>query len=595
MKSLFYLPAKRLVWVVAAAAVGAVIIVPAAFPFNPDTRVTVGSSPSPFAQNKQNEPALAIDAHNPTVLAAGANDEIDLEACNAGGPTSCPFTAGVGLSGVYFSFDSGTTWTQPTYTGWTARDCLGPAPCVPHVGPIGTLPWYFDNGLVSDGDPAVAFGPRPDASGHFSWANGSRLYYANLAANFSSQRDEQAFKGFEAIAVSRTDNPQSAAAGNKNAWCIGPVPQGCAPVIVSKQNAALFSDKEAISVDNAESSPFFGNVYICNAAFRGQEISPFALPEPIIFSRSTDGGQTWDTKQLSSAANTGLGQGRQGCTVRADSAGVVYVFWESASRRKTNPPFFAGAQLMARSFDGGRTFEQANPVASVVDCGAPEPVGGFSFDGLAGARTNSFPSVDIANGAPTGFAQPHNDRIVMTWCDGRSGLNHEQALVQYSLNRGVSWTGPVNGAEAGDRPDFPAVAVSPDGGDVYLTYDGFLDPFRTNTTDPRRIQGVVRHAEGGLTGWATLHRGVVGDARGSSANGLSTEFLGDYNYAAATNDYGAAVWNDARDAAVCDAVNAWRASLATSSPLPKPAPNSDCPSTFGNTDIFGGSYPDPTP
>ncbi|MEP6800335.1 MAG: hypothetical protein ABJC07_00250, partial [Acidobacteriota bacterium] len=115
-----------------------------------DTLVSVGSPPSPFAQNKQNEPGLAVDANHPNILAAGANDEIDIEACNAGDPTRCPFTQGVGVSGIYFSFNSGATWTQPTYTGWTARNCLGPAPCAPQVGPIGTLPWYYEDGLVAD-------------------------------------------------------------------------------------------------------------------------------------------------------------------------------------------------------------------------------------------------------------------------------------------------------------------------------------------------------------------------------------------------------------------------------------------------------------
>src|SRR4249919_2538278 len=130
----------RRISVVVAAAVAVVVLVLAATPAmaQGDTLVSVGSPPSPFAQNKQNEPSVAIDASNPMVVAAGANDEIDIEACNAGDPTSCPFTAGVGTSGVYFSFDGGNSWTQPTYSGWSARHCLGPAACVPRVGPIGT-------------------------------------------------------------------------------------------------------------------------------------------------------------------------------------------------------------------------------------------------------------------------------------------------------------------------------------------------------------------------------------------------------------------------------------------------------------------------
>ena len=556
---------------------------------NPDTEVSVGSNDRVFSQNKQNEPAVAIDANHPNILAAGANDNIDLEACNAGDPSTCPFTPGVGVSGIYFSFDSGTTWTQPTYTGWTARHCVGPPgfTCTPRVGPIGTLPWYYEEGLASGGDPALAFGPRQGADGSFSWANGSRLYYANLTANFSTVRSEQTFKGQEAVYVSRTDNVAAAAAGDKNAWM--------RPVLVSKQNAALFSDKEQIWADNAASSPFFGNVYVCNAAFRSLSRGQ-AAPEPIMVAVSRDGGDTWRQRQISPAGVNLQRGGPQGCTVRTDSHGVVYVLY---TQFQVGTPGI-GAHVLVKSFDGGHTWTRPRPLFSVNDaCFYVDPVILRCVeDGVAGARNDlaAAPSVDIANGAPTG-ADATNE-IVDTWVDGRDGLNHEHVMLSYSTNAGTSWSAPTAVESSGDRGYYAAPALSPDGRDLYVVYNAFTTPFRTNTSDPRGLVGVVLHANigagGAPTGWAVLHRGAVGDPRGSSQNNLQAEFLGDYVYAAATRTYGAAVWNDARNAAVCPAINAWRAALRAGSTAPPPAPNVDCPATFGNTDIFGGTYADPT-
>jgi hypothetical protein len=552
--------------------------------------VTVGSPVSPFAQNKQNEPGLAINPLNPSILVAGVNDEIDLEACNAGDDTTCPFTTGVGLSGVYFSFDGGASWTQPTYTGWSARSCLGapgnadPA-CQPAVGPIGTLPLYYENGLVSDGDPSLAFGPRPGPNG-FSWSNGVRLYYANLSANFSANRKEFAFSGFEAIGVSRTDDVAAAAVGDQSAWM--------SPVIVSRQNAALFSDHEQIWADNAASSPYFGNVYVCFAAFRGQEKSPNSLPNPIKLARSTDGGDTWSESQLSPATNNLVGLGRQDCGVRTDSEGTVYVFWQGG-----DPLTFANSILLARSFDGGRTFDRPRAIATFTDCSQFDPVAGGSFDGVLGGRGGSFPSLDIANAAPTGTGA--TNRIVVTWCDGPTPTSaspgpNERALVSWSTNGGDTFSSPVPASPASDRPYFPAIAISPDGQDVYLTYDNFLQPYQTTTTNPRRMQGVVRHADFSTIGlWSDQHRAPVGDARGSSANALFAEFLGDYNNILATNDFALAVWNDVRNAADCPAIDAYRQALLGDNPVSTPAPNNDCPSAFGNSDIWSGHVDDPTP
>ena len=550
-----------------------------------DSRVSIGSPPTPFAQNKQNEPAVAVDAHNPTVLAAGANDEIDLEACNAGSPTTCPFTPGVGVSGIYFSFNGGTTWTQPTYTGWSARDCLGPAACAPHVGPIGTLPGYYENKLTSGGDPALAFGPRRAANGHFSWTAGSRLYYANLASNFPGK---VAFPGAEAVVVSRTDDLQAAAAGDASAWK--------KPVVVSRQNSALFSDKEQIWADNAETSHFFGYVYICNVAFRSNGRG--GSPEPVLVARSSDGGDTWTQRQITAATNTNQTGGRQGCAVRTDSAGTVYVFWVGTDILTRGSVFF-----MSRSTDGGATFTRPKIVQRVTEVGRFDPATGrFSFDGVGGARTSTFPSVDIANGAPSG-ADATNE-IVIVGPDGPTPATNdpgpnERAAIRYSTNGGGTWTTAGSGSPTSDRPDFPAIAISPNGSDAYLVYDNFLQPWQTTTANPRLMQGVVRHADvasnGSIGTWADVHRGATGDARGSSQNGLTAEFLGDYNYAIATRTAGVAVWNDVRNAADCPAMDAYRQSIVDGTPSARPAVQTACPATFGNSDIYGGSYTDPTP
>jgi hypothetical protein len=558
---------------------GTAVAAPAA-----DTKVTVGSPVSPFSQNKQNEPAVAIDAHNPSVVVAGANDNIDMEACNAGDPTTCPFTQGVGVSGVYFSFNGGQTWTQPTYTGWTARDCLGPAACTPHTGPIGTLPHYYEAGLVSDGDPGVAFGPKPGPDGTFSWANGSRLYYSNLTSNFATAKRDETFKGAEAIAVSRTDNPQAAAAGNASAWMN--------PVLVSKQSSTTFSDKEQIWADNAQTSPFFGQVYVCWASFRSNSQGN-ALPTPLIVARSADGGSTWTQKQVGPATDNGINGQPDGCTVRTDSHGNVYVFGVGARGG-------VAYEMMYKSTDGGAHFTGPTLLSTAVNPGVIDPVIGRPvMDGIAGARNDlaDAPSADIANGAPTGADA--TNQIVLTWADGRAGLNHEQLMLMSSGNGGASFTGPnAVPLATGDRPYYTAPAISPNGTDVYITYNAFTTPYRDDTSSPRGLVGVILHANvagGAIGAFSTVARGTVGDPRASSQNNLQAEFLGDYVYTAATRAGAVGVWNDVRNGADCPAIDTYRAALRTGTAGAPPAVQQACPATFGNSDIFGAAVSDPTP
>ena len=537
--------------------------------------VTVGSPADQFPRNKQNEPAVAVDPNNPSVLAAGSNDEIDLAPCGtdtASTTSPCPFTPGVGVSGVYLSADSGHSWTQPTYTGWSARTGTS------KVGPIGTLPGYYESGLVSDGDPGLAFGPV-FSHGVPSWNHGSRLYYSNLTSSFPGS---STFKGYEAVAVSRTDDVAAASSTDPTAAAAAWMP----PVIISQQNSASFSDKEQVWADDAASSAHFGNVYVCYAAFRGQP----GYSEPLFVARSTDGGTTWSNTQVTAAAaNAPDNFGQTGCTIRTDSKGTVDLFYMQFTTG------LAASHNLIQSFDGGATWTRPRQLFTVNDmCYNVDPVEGRCvFDGIAGTRLDlgPAPSVSIANGAPSG--QGATDEIVDAWSDGRDGLNHEKTLVAWSTDGGGTWQGPVTGSQAGDRSEYSAPAISPDGSTLYLTYLGWSTTYQATTSEPRDMFGVFRSttiaADGTPGSFVTQTEGPAGDARASSANSLVFEFIGDYVYTAATPTYGVGVWMDARNAADCPAIDTYRQSLYTSSPLAKPNPATACTGTaadFGNTDIY---------
>jgi len=570
-----------------------------------DTQVSVGSV-DPFSGNKQNEPAVAIDAGHPNLLAAGANDNIDMEDCNAGADNTCPFTRGVGSTGIYFSTNGGGTWTQPTFTGYSARNCVGvdDAPgetptdqCEPEEdGPIGTLPKYFENHVVSDGDPALAWGPAPGGGG-FSWSNGSRLYVANLTSSFSTKHSEAAFKGVEAIGVSRVDvtsaNPatQASQLSTQSRWM--------APSLIEPGGAG-FSDKEQIWADNAASSDFFGNVYVCLGNFVGGS-GAGSNAVRLTLARSTDGGTTWskvvvENNSNAASGNWGLASGATGCTIRTDSAGTVYLFWHGFNMKTKEEGIF-----LSRSFDGGETFERRRRLFIVHPTGIfDEVLGRNTMDGIAGARSDlsAAPSVDIANGAPTGTDA--TDQIVLNWIDGETEGN-EHVMFSTSTNGGDDWTDPVViETNPSHRGFYTATAISPDGLDAWVVYNAWTMPYRRNTTAPRPLLAVVAHADitgGAVASFTEVHRTTSADARGSSQNDLTAEFLGDYVYAAATNDYGAFVWNDVRTAADCPDIDQYRAALETKTKkddVPAPEPNNDCPDNFGNSSIFGAAIADPT-
>jgi hypothetical protein len=355
-----------------------------------------------------------------------------------------------------------------------------------------------------------------------------------------------------------------------------------------------FADKEQIWADNAESSPFFGNVYVCYGKFVG------GGAEPLFVSVSRDGGATWQQKQVSrAAAASPVHFGQSGCTIRTNSHGVVYLMYQ------TYQAFAPGTSRheLVRSYDGGRTWTRPRVVTSLLDdCFFVDAVIGRCVeDGVAGARNDlsGSPNVDIANGAPTG--EDASNAIVDNYVTGPA-LNEEKVYITSAAadehphrvapgTRGASlhWSDPQQVSTNNDRGYYTAPAFEPDGSGLYVVYNAYTTRFRQTTSESRGLVGVTRWAafDNGASGWTTLHRSPVGDPRASSQNDLQAEFLGDYVYADATNDYGVTVWNDVRNGVVCPAINQWRMDLREGvAEEEAPNPVDECPAGFGDTDIW---------
>src|SRR5207245_10408247 len=99
-------------------------------------------------------------------------------------------------------------------------------------------------------------------------------------------------------------------------------------------------------------------------------------------------------------------------------------------------------ELMSTSNNGGTSWSRPTPVAGPVNQpGALDPVQGRPvIDGVAGARSDlaPAPSVDIANGAPTGADA--TNRIVMSYVSGPLAAPH--GYVPEATDRGPAWSAP---------------------------------------------------------------------------------------------------------------------------------------------------------
>jgi hypothetical protein len=419
---------------------------------------------------------------------------------------------------VYTSSDGGTTWTNR-----------------------GLLPGFSDNGgsLVSDGDPELVYGPKPNGKGGFSYAKGARVYYAGLASYASGF--EPGNQAPEFLTVSYSDN-------NGVTWSN--------PVVAVDGSGFNFNDHEEIAVDSNPASPFFGRVYLAWTDFR----SIPSTSEPAEVAYSADGGATWSPpNQLSPAYNNSAKGGRQDAYVATGPDGTAYVFEDQGP-----------AMVVWKSTDGGVTWTHAQTIAPFTNLSDPIPGANF--------RDASYPSaaVDQSNGT-----------VYVVWADAAGGVG--RILVSKSTDKGATWSSPLAVSSTRDGyAFFQGLDVAPNGR-VDIAYQSLKA--RSTSTYGTGNATVASYYVSSTNGGASFSKPVrvsaFSDPAASAQNNLQRQFWGDYNTLVSNNANAWFIYTDARNGVGCAAVDAYQHGIDGSGPaVAKPAPEDVCPAQFGNSDVF---------
>ncbi len=376
-------------------------------------------------------------------------------------------------------------------------------------------------GRVGGGDPSLDYGPRKCEDGSFSFGCGTVIYYASLGDPFPEFGGEQ-------ILSYRSYNDGST-------WST----PALAASLTRKSN---FADHEWIAVAHTPGAQHFGRAYLfwanfCNTCAGNGNVKLYV-------SHSDDEGRTWSPAlRISDASNNGAQGFRETGQLAVSSDGTVEAFWTENADSKKN----GSLQVVATSKDSAR-----------VDC-------------------YPHPASDPRSGSGA---------VYVVWCDFTGGHGVVKGAVSYD---GLNWTnlGTI-GDVAGRNAFFPGASVAPTGL-LAVSFDALTappdsDPWQTGVQVYDNYY--VQTLDGGASFSAPKTVSAVSSNPEASAyNSIQEQFIGDYLGIVAGPTSATIVWTDERDASTCAAVSAYQQSLYSGSKTAiAPNPNTDCPSSFGNSD-----------
>lgn len=240
------------------------------------------------------------------------------------------------------------------------------------------------------------------------------------------------------------------------------------------------SDKYFVTIDRNPSSTFFGRVY---ATWVELEV----LPNNTYYSRvvcafSKDNGLSWSHRHFIS----GLGHYIAPVPV-TEPDGTLLISYED---------YFPNNEIfVARSTDGGNTFEAPEAVANYKNLGPLLPVDSLGQQNIgppdSAFNVNSFPSIAVDSSVA------HPGRTYMVWC-GKGSDNLAHVWLTMSDNDGASWSTP-RAIEGDSVPNaasrfFPWIAVDPMTGNIGIDYYST----RMDTVPPKHTTGGTLIMQAGL-------------------------------------------------------------------------------------------------
>jgi hypothetical protein len=471
-----------------------------------------GGTPNPSfdAQNRQsNETTVSISP-----VAPPGGDVGDLVAAGANDYRMVTVTLDVWF-GVYLSQDGGATWFNTFVPGFPS-DTSAAGLASPLLG------------LDASGDPVVRF----DSTGD--------LYVNGIAFNRNFDQPDRPVDNL--VYVAKYDYTPGTPAGGSTPSSAGNPPnftyagttvvdRGAVGFAVPGASgfAGTFTDKNWMEIDtnSSSSSPCAGNIYVAHTNFHG-----VGGNSPIVFSSSTDGGQTFTGPKTISTGGPSGTPNNQGADIAVGPTGTIYVAY-NAFERSTG----LDSINLVKSTDCGRKWTRPVFVGAVNAPQAP----GVAF------RTPTFAFVSADD----------TDRNIV-YVAYQSLAGDYDIYVQRSSDGGATWGAPVQANEdPGSRHQiFPTIDVS--NGDLHVAwYD-----FRHSATAANEALDVYYASSNtaGVPYPAFSHNERVSDVSHNGNcllfGGGTAAFHGDYNeldaHWAGLNHVVHVAWADNRDVSPCD-------------------------------------------